>query len=146
MTGWRPSVVLKLLENLKKQEALMLNEEQNRKTHDLRVRISMEEERVEAEMERLQMALAGRKMVELAKLSSNGDGDAAAVDMALKGVLAGLERVMKAADCVRLKTLKGILDVLTPMQCVDFLAANIAMQLRLREWGMKDMNVNQDNN
>ncbi|RDY08134.1 Protein DOG1-like 4, partial [Mucuna pruriens] len=152
MTGWKPSMVFRHLESLKKQPGIFsITEEQGRKTEELRMRIRMEEEKVEREMERQQVALADRKMVELVKLSSpaknagGGDGVDAVVEVALKGVLAGLEKVMKASDCVRLKTLKGVLDVLTPMQCVDFLAANIAMQLRLRQWGKKRDNVHQDN-
>ncbi|XP_028769778.1 protein DOG1-like 4 [Neltuma alba] len=84
------------------------------------------------------------KMVELAKLSSraegSGTGVAAAreVEVAVKGVLDGLERTMKGADCVRLKTLKGLLDLLTPLLCVEFLAAVLALQLRLRQWGKKE--------
>ncbi|KAL2579712.1 hypothetical protein AAZV13_15G078600 [Glycine max] len=163
MTGWKPSMVLKLLETLKKQAAsggdFVMTEEQARKIEELRKRTRMEEEKVEREMERQQVAMADRKMVELVKLTTRarngggGGGDAVA-EVALKGVLAGLERVMKASDCVRLKTLKGVLDVLSPMQCVDFLAANTAMQLRLRQWGKKKrdmpagstLNANHHNN
>ncbi|XP_027338161.1 protein DOG1-like 4 [Abrus precatorius] len=150
ITGWKPSIVFRLLETLKKPReecnVFDMNEEQQRKTEELRMRIRMEEEKVEREMERQQVAMADRKIVELAKLYSrvrNGGADVVAanvdgvVEVAMKGVLAGLERVMKASDCVRLKTLKGVLDLLTPMQCVEFLAANIAMQLRLRQWGKK---------
>ncbi|KAK7306527.1 hypothetical protein VNO77_44474 [Canavalia gladiata] len=154
ITGWKPSMVFRLLESLKKPREGTLNvfymtEEQQRKTEELRMKIRMEEEKVEREMERQQVAMADRKMMELVKMCSrgrsssssssssscNGDAVTTQVDVALKGLLAGLERVMKASDCVRLKTLKGVLDVLGPMQCVDFLAANIAMQLRLRQWG-----------
>lgn len=157
MTGWKPSMVFSLVENLKKGSVFAMGEEQGKKTEELRVKIKMEEEKVEREMERLQVAMADRKIVELVKLTRNNGGDAgggdkvdAVVEVALKGVLAGLERVMKGSDCVRLKTLKGVLDLLSPMQCVDFLAANIAMHLRLRQWGKKRdiacsmLNVNQD--
>lgn len=146
VTGWKPSAVFRLVESLKKTNTFEMTEEQQRKIEELRVRIRMEEEKVEREMERQQVAMADRKMVELAKLcgrTRNG-GDVVVeaqvdgvVEVALKGVIAGLEKIMKASDCVRLKTLKGVLDVLSPMQCVEFLAANIAMQLRLRQWGKK---------
>lgn len=115
------------------------------------------------EMERQQVAMADRRMVELARLSSRvigrggsgGDGGdevmvasttttAAQIDglveAALKNLLGGLERVMKMADCVRLKTLKGLLEVLSPMQCVDFLAAKSMVQIQLRKWGKKREN------
>lgn len=151
VTGWKPSTAFKLLESLKKNNILKMTEEQERKVEELRVRMRMEEEKVEREMERQQVAMADRKVVELAKLSSRGGGGGGVrvvnnggggvvdgvVEVALKGVFAGLEKVMKASDCVRLKTLKGVLDVLAPMQCVHFLAATIAMQLRLRQWGKK---------
>ncbi|KAF2303080.1 hypothetical protein GH714_013614 [Hevea brasiliensis] len=59
------------------------------------------------------------------------------VQVALKGVMAGLEKVMKAVDCVRLRTLKGVLDVLSPLQCVEFLARIGMLQILLRQWGKK---------
>lgn len=154
MSGWKPSMVFKIVENLKKGSTFVLDEEQGKKIEELRVKTKMEEDKVEREMERIQVAMADRKIVELVKLtrnisgpgcssgSSSGDGDGgerydALVEVALKGVFSGLEKVMKGSDCVRLKTLKGVLDVLTPMQCVDFLAANITTHLRLRQWGKK---------
>ncbi|KAL0407434.1 UNVERIFIED_CONTAM: protein DOG1-like 4 [Sesamum latifolium] len=117
-----------------------------KKIEALRVKIKVEEERVEREMERQQVGMADRKMVELATLERQAkkNGGAAAVaqvnglvEVALKGLLAGLEKVMKMADCVRLKTLKGMLDILTPMQCVDFLAAASMLQIQIRKWGKK---------
>lgn len=151
VTGWKPSTVFRLLDSLNKPSPAVegpstfnMTEEQQRKVEELRIKIRMEEEKVEREMERLQVAMADRKMVELAKLSSralNGHDTATQVDglveVALKGVMSGLEKLMKGADCVRLKTLKGVLDVLTPMQCAEFLAATLTLQLRLRQWGKK---------
>ncbi|KAJ6707182.1 hypothetical protein OIU85_027525 [Salix viminalis] len=63
--------------------------------------------------------------------------DGRLVEVALKGLMAGLEKVMKAADCVRLRTLKGVLDVLTPLQCVNFLAATSMLQIQIRQWGKR---------
>ncbi|KAL9670246.1 hypothetical protein QQ045_007797 [Rhodiola kirilowii] len=67
--------------------------------------------------------------VGLVKLASRAGNDAAekqraeeVVEVALKGLKIGLVKVMKAADCVRLKTMKGVLDIcLTPnsKQCVE---------------------------
>ncbi|KAJ9168696.1 hypothetical protein P3X46_020192, partial [Hevea brasiliensis] len=59
------------------------------------------------------------------------------VQVALKGVIAGLEKVIKAVDCVRLRTLKGVLDVLSPLLCVEFLAGIGMLQILLRQWGKK---------
>ncbi|KAG6407271.1 hypothetical protein SASPL_130257 [Salvia splendens] len=141
VTGWKPSLAFRLLDSLKEARSESgsslagLSEDQVRGIEALRVRIKAEEERVEREMERQQVAMADRKMVELARL----DGEAAEVEVevevALKGLVAGMEKVMKMADCVRLKTMKGVLDVLSPMQCVQFLAATSMMQIQMRKWG-----------
>ncbi|XVF87318.1 hypothetical protein PTKIN_Ptkin18bG0110700 [Pterospermum kingtungense] len=148
LTGWKPSMMFRLVESMRTTRVpgpglAELTEEQVRKIEQLRVKIKLEEEKVEREMERQQVAMADRKMVELVRMASrirNGevvgqvDG---LVEVALKGALAGLERVMKAADCVRLKTLKGVLDVLNPSQSVDFLAGTCMVQIQLRQWGQK---------
>ncbi|XP_068496773.1 protein DOG1-like 4 [Phaseolus vulgaris] len=141
MTGWKPSTVFRQVENLKKGNVLVMTEEQEKKMEELKMKIKMEEEKVEREMERQQVAMADRRMVQLSKLTSRARSAGSEMDsvaeVAVKEVLAGLERVMKASDCVRLKTLKGVLDLLTPMQSVDFLAANITTLLRFNQWGKK---------
>ncbi|KAL9321103.1 hypothetical protein ACSQ67_012942 [Phaseolus vulgaris] len=141
MTGWKPSTVFRQVESLKKGSVLVMTEEQEKKMEELKMKIKMEEEKVEREMERQQVAMADRRMVQLSKLTSRARSAGSEMDsvaeVAVKEVLAGLERVMKASDCVRLKTLKGVLDLLTPMQSVDFLAANITTLLRFNQWGKK---------
>jgi len=82
------------------------------------------------------VAMADRKMVELARLGCHVGGESVmVVEAAVRGLSMGLEKMVKAADCVRLKTLKGILDILTPPQCVEFLAAAATFQVQLRRWG-----------
>ncbi|EOY27979.1 hypothetical protein QUC31_012775 [Theobroma cacao] len=148
LTGWKPSMIFRLVESMRRTRVpgpglAELTEEQLRKIEQLRMKIKLEEEKVEREMERQQVALADRKMVELVRMASRirkgelvGQVDGL-VEVAIKGILAGLERVMKAADCVRLKTLKGVLDVLNPSQSVDFLAGTCMLQIQLRQWGQR---------
>ncbi|XVF40319.1 hypothetical protein PTKIN_Ptkin01aG0104000 [Pterospermum kingtungense] len=147
-TGWKPSIIFRLVESMRKIRVpgpglAELKEEQLKEIEQLRMKIKLEEEKVEREMERQQVAMADQKIVELVRMArriKNGelvgqvDG---LVEVALKGILGGLERVMKAADCVRLKTLKGVLDVLNPSQSVDFLAGICMLQIQLRQWGQR---------
>lgn len=151
ITDWKPSTAFQLIESLRRGRRAVggsyslgdLTDEQARKIERLRAKIKMEEEKVEREMERQQMAMADRKMVELARLASrirNGETTyqmEGLVDVALKGLMSGLERVMKAGDCVRLKTLKVLLEILGPLQSVRFLAAMSALQIQIRQWGHK---------
>ncbi|XP_030547258.2 protein DOG1-like 4 [Rhodamnia argentea] len=147
LTGWKPSAAFRVVEALRARGAAMA-EDQMKRIEQLRARIRLEEERVEREMERQQVAVADRRMVELARLAGRrGEASAAAaatadkvdglVDAAVKGLASGLERIMKAADCVRLKTLKGLLDELSPSQGVEFLAAMSTLQVQVRRWGKK---------
>ncbi|KAF2303116.1 hypothetical protein GH714_013903 [Hevea brasiliensis] len=102
----------------------------------------LEEEKVEREMERQQVTVADKKIAELVRLVireewEGSEAGGGTVVVALKGVMAGIEKVMKAVDCVRLRTLKGVLDVLSPLQCVEFLAGIGMLQILLRQWGKK---------
>lgn len=90
-------------------------------------------------MEKQQMALGGQRMVELARLARRTN-DARGkvmrqVDGEVKGLLQGLEKVMKIADYTRLNTLEGLLDVLNPRQGVDFLAVFAMLQIQMRKLG-----------
>ncbi|KAF2303223.1 hypothetical protein GH714_014810 [Hevea brasiliensis] len=84
-----------------------LTQEQMRKVEALRVKIRLEEEKVEREMERQQVAVADRKMAKLVRLLvrvKNGEQVRQVeglVQVALKGVMAGQEKAIKATDCVR---------------------------------------------
>lgn len=147
VTGWKPSMAFRLVVDAG------MSEEQMKKVEVLRAKIKAEEEKVEREMERQQVAMADRRMVELARLqvkSSSGSGDSAVVadeadmvaDVAVKNMLGGLEKVMKMADCVRLKTLKGLLDVMGPTHSIHFLASASMLQIQMRKCGKTQDNLN----
>ncbi|XP_062096996.1 protein DOG1-like 4 [Humulus lupulus] len=151
VTDWKPSSVFRLIESLRMSHVSKmkyLTEPQRKDIEELRVKIRLEEEKVEREMERQQVAMANRRMVELARLASGGVTAGALaghveglVEVALKGILCGLERMMKAADCVRLKAIKGVLELLTPMQRVDFLTAICMLQVQLRQVGKEKLST-----
>ncbi|CAN4084225.1 unnamed protein product [Withania somnifera] len=121
---WKPSMAFRLV-----GFAGDLSDEQWKDIDGLRGKIRGEEEKVE----RQQVAIGDRKMVELTSCDNNNE----LVELALKGLVMSLERVMKMADCVRLKTLKGLLEILSPIQCVDFLAAMTTLQFQMRKRGRK---------
>ncbi|CAE6188727.1 unnamed protein product [Arabidopsis arenosa] len=142
LTGWKPSTVFRMVDRLRKYSRVVLVEAQVRKLEELRVKTKFDEQKIEREMERYQVAMADRKMVELARLGCHLGGESVVeVEAAVRGLATGLEKMVKAADCVRLKTLKGILDILAPPQCVEFLAAAATFQVQLRRWGNRRHNV-----
>ncbi|MCL7026891.1 hypothetical protein MKW94_001444 [Papaver nudicaule] len=144
MTGWKPSLLYRLLTTLNHGTSRMkLTEDQLEKMEKLRCRTGLEEEKVEREMERQQVSMADRKMVELARLQSrlrNGETGSEVeelVQVAMKVLVSALEKIVKTADCVRLKALKGVLEILTPLQCVDFMAAFLMLQIQMRRLGKR---------
>ncbi|XP_050207237.1 protein DOG1-like 4 [Mercurialis annua] len=148
ITGWKPSAAFKLVDSVRKNNHTLaeLTHDQESKIEELRRKIKWEEDKVEREMERQQVAIANGKMVELTRMVYKVSGiQASQVEglarVALKGLMAGLEKVMKSADCVRLRALKGILDVLSPLQCVEFLAATCMLHIKLRQQGKKKNSI-----
>lgn len=142
MTGWKPSLAFRLVDTLRRVVVPGmglggLSEAQLSSIEQMRVGTRMEEEKVEMEMERLQMALAGRRMVELSRVMGRArDGEVVdGVEVALEALMRGLEKVAVSADCVRLKALKRVVEVLTPLQSVDYMAAVIMLQVQFRNWG-----------
>ncbi|CAN8325183.1 unnamed protein product [Cochlearia groenlandica] len=146
LTGWKPSTAFRMVDRMMRKSwrqtaaTVVLEEAQVKKLEELRIKTKFDEDKIEREMERYQVAMGDRKMVELARLGCHvtgevGDDSMVMVNAAVKGLAKWLEKMVKAADCVRLKTLKGILDVLAPRQCVEFLADASAFQVQLRKCG-----------
>ncbi|KAF5191867.1 Delay of germination [Thalictrum thalictroides] len=150
ITGWKPSITFKLITSLRQarisgSSLVNLTDEQVKRLEKLRLKISEEEEKVEREMERHQVSIADKKMLQLARLSTGqmkehkeiAEELKRLVDVAMNNLLVGLEKMMKAADCVRLKAIKEVLDLLTPLQSVDFMVASLMLQIQLRNWGKR---------
>ncbi|KZV40032.1 hypothetical protein F511_12427 [Dorcoceras hygrometricum] len=107
VTGWKPSMAFRLVDTLSKSDRQCggslrgMTEEQAKMIEALKVKIGLEEEGVEREMERQQVSVADRKIVELVKLEiqakRSGSAEAVAkvnelVEASLKGMLAGWRR------------------------------------------------------
>lgn len=48
-----------------------------------------------------------------------------------------LREILEKADDLRLRTLKNVVDILSPIQAVHFLIAAAQLHLRVHEWGVK---------
>lgn len=54
----------------------------------------------------------------------------------LDAKIAQLARVVKKADDLRLKTVRSVVDLLTPQQAAEFLVAASELQLGIQAWGL----------
>uniref|UniRef100_A0A2N9ILC8 DOG1 domain-containing protein n=1 Tax=Fagus sylvatica TaxID=28930 RepID=A0A2N9ILC8_FAGSY len=74
---------------------------------------------------------------ELMRSGGGGGDQEEQVRLALLPKEEGLEKILQKADDLRLRTLKAILDVVTPVQAVHFLIAAAELHLRLHDWRKK---------
>lgn len=141
-TGWKPSLAFNLVDSLRRGVMGELSEYQLEKVEEVKRKARSEEEKVERRMERLQMDLAGKGVMELARVSSRGEGDLGG-DVGLrmkagmiKGLLEELESVVRRADAIRMKTLVSVIAILSPIQGVDFLTSAVTIQIQIMRWGI----------
>ncbi|KAL9158705.1 hypothetical protein ABFS82_08G087000 [Erythranthe guttata] len=105
-----------------------------------------EEKEITEKLAKLQETVADSSMVELShavsELIQEEAGDRVAeqegrVEAALAPKEEGLVGVLEKADELRMKTLKGVIDILSPTQGVHFLIAAAELHLRVHDWGKK---------
>lgn len=59
------------------------------------------------------------------------------IESTLEPKVDGLEKILEKADDLRMRTLQGIVDILTPQQATHFLIAAAELHLSLHDWGKK---------
>ncbi|KAM4106272.1 hypothetical protein ACB094_04G054100 [Castanea mollissima] len=160
--GWRPSMAFHLLyskSGLQLEDKFTelvrgfssgdlgdLSSSQLNQVDAFQRRTIKEEKEITEKMAELQETVADSTMVELSHVVSelmrerggsvNGVEEER-VESTLGTKEEGLEDILQNADDLRLRTLKAILEVLTPIQAVHFLIAAAELHLRLHDWGKK---------
>nr|XP_010920869.1 protein DELAY OF GERMINATION 1-like [Elaeis guineensis] len=154
--GWRPSVAFHLLysksglqleaqlgeviRGVPTRDLADLSLEQLQRINELQCRTIRKEKEISEEEARTQEGVADTQMVELSHVLSETGGTAEAAEMmetAMQEKREGMGRVLEKADELRLETLKGVVEILRPMQAVHFLIAAAELQLWLHEYGTK---------
>lgn len=145
--------LMELIEGLKTCDLGDLSVSQITQLDELQRKTIVEERDVTEMMAKHQETVADASMVELSRVVSEmmrkkeeregGEGGERKreieerVEETLGMKENGLEEILKKADELRMRTLKGIVDVLSAKQSVHFLIAAAELHLRLHEWGMK---------
>ncbi|XP_052181887.1 protein DELAY OF GERMINATION 1 [Diospyros lotus] len=96
-----------------------------------------EENMLSSRMASLQENIADDPLAAVARsLSPIGESDVD-TDRALDAHAKAMASMLGEADQLRLRTLKDLMGILTPLQGVEFLAASKKLQLSMHEWGKK---------
>lgn len=160
--GWRPSMAFhllyslaglqlearlsELLEGLKTGDVGDLSPSQLGRVNDLQKQTVKEERELTEKLAAQQETVADSPMVELSHLATELMKDHDLVDAETVNERVGktleskenkLEEIFKKADDLRLRTLKNVVRILSPIQAVHFLIAAAQLHLKLHEWGMK---------
>ncbi|KAK9266215.1 hypothetical protein L1049_012418 [Liquidambar formosana] len=163
--GWRPTMAFHLLyskSGLQLEDRLAdlicglstgdladLSPTQLAQADELQRRTVREEKELTGKLAKQQERVADSSMVELSHIatelirsgqtSQNAAGGGGLEDGRVESTLApkeeGLEEVLARADDLRLRTLKAVIEILTPIQAVHFLIAAAELHQRLHEWG-----------
>ncbi|KAK6128416.1 hypothetical protein DH2020_037852 [Rehmannia glutinosa] len=143
--GWRPSMAFHLLYSKCGIQLEANLGEMMRGVNDLQKAVIREEKEITEKFARQQETVADSSMVELShavtEAMREGNQDRTVEDERVQATLGpkeeGLAAVLQSADDLRLKTLKQVVNILSPIQGVYFLIAAAELHLRLHEWGRK---------
>ncbi|KAL9234995.1 hypothetical protein vseg_009801 [Gypsophila vaccaria] len=155
--GWRPSMAFhllysasglqleaglsELLSGLNTGDLADLSPSQLDRVNKLHRRTIKEEKALTESLAAYQETVADSSMVELAHLATEStqspDSVSRRVDSELAGKEERLESILCGADELRLRTLKDVVKILSPVQAAHFLIAAAELHLRVHEWGKK---------
>lgn len=159
--GWRPSMAFHLLysksgiqlepnlhdliRGLTKGDLGNLNGDQLGKIDELQSKTIREERKLSENLAKVQESVADTSMVEISHVVSEimreETGQVDEHEENIKTNIGNKEEslldLLKKADELRLRTIKEVLKILTPVQAVHFLIAAAELHLRIHEWGKK---------
>ncbi|CDO96811.1 unnamed protein product [Coffea canephora] len=105
--------------------------------NQLQRRTIKQEEELSQQLACLQEKIADQPFALIAKESSHVASQNVQADEALDEHSTSMVRILEEADKLRIKTLKEMMNILSPVQAVDFLVAGKKLHLCIHDWGQK---------
>lgn len=135
ISGFKPSMVFPLVKN---SVGEFLSDEQSHRIELVRAEITRGERDMEQAMARIQESLAEPPifylMMQMGKLV---DGEVPGFDTAMDDLKKSMAEIIGDADDLRASAVRKILEILSPVQSVKFLAAAAEFQLQARKLGLQ---------
>ncbi|KAI3857017.1 hypothetical protein MKW98_030507 [Papaver atlanticum] len=103
--------------------------------NELHCKTVKEEEMISNRLELLQEDIGEQQLASSINTSNDCETNAQVMNKAIDDHAAELASIWEEADRLRLKTVKELIHILTPLQAVDFLVAAKKLYLSMHEWG-----------
>ncbi|KAI3819076.1 hypothetical protein L1987_12898 [Smallanthus sonchifolius] len=133
IAGFKPALAFRIVG----RSVQDMSPEQVERMDRLREETKEEERRLENELARIQESVAAPPMVEITRRGDYSlvDGEYDDIESAVEVLRGEMEVVVANADMLRTRTAERVVEILTPVQNVKFLAAVTELQLKIRVWG-----------
>lgn len=135
VTGFKPSLFLKLINGSVGNDFLSV--EQLERIEAVKVEIRREERGIDDIVARVQESVAAPPLFYLmTRAERRLDRGVSDLDTAMDKLKTSMVVVMEKADELRGETLRRVVEILSPVQTVKFLAGAAQFQLQTRRWGL----------
>lgn len=135
IAGFKPGLAFRILG----RSVDDLSREQSERVEMLRMETKTEERELENELVAIQESVAAPPIVEVSRRENfpvNGDQcDTEDMESVMETLRGEMEVVLANADMLRSRTAERLVEILTPVQNLRFLAAVTELQLKIRIWG-----------
>ncbi|XP_068483716.1 protein RESPONSE TO ABA AND SALT 1-like [Phaseolus vulgaris] len=126
---YKPSLILRLADCAVKS----FTPEQRDKMERVRDETKRAEREISEAMASVQESMASPRMLALVR---EVDGEITEQELALRGLKEALKKVSERGDALRASTMRKVVEILSPPQTVQLLAATMRFQMRVRKHGL----------
>ncbi|XP_050227204.1 protein ZW2-like [Mercurialis annua] len=131
---FKPSVIFRIITN----SLTDLTPEQSERIQQLKIETRIQERALTEAMARIQESLAAPPILGLTRRSARLiDGEVSDMEVAVEALKAAMLTVLESADALRGSVVIGLVEILSPVQAVRFLAAALEFQIQMRAWGRR---------
>ncbi|KAK1437133.1 hypothetical protein QVD17_02918 [Tagetes erecta] len=133
IAGFKPGLAFRLVARAVDEMSVNQQEQMER----LRTEVKEEERKLENDLARVQESVAAPAIVEITRGGDRRlhDGMYDEMTSAVEILSREMEGVVANADMLRTRTAERVVEILTPVQSLKFLAAATELQMKIREWG-----------
>ncbi|KAK1421342.1 hypothetical protein QVD17_23594 [Tagetes erecta] len=132
LAGFKPSLAIYVVKSC----GVEFSSDQADKLERLSVEVKDKERDITTRLAELEEQVVAPPMLALARMGGKEvNGMMNEVDTAVDRIAASMEVLVASADYLREKTVTKVVEMLTTVQTVRFLAAMVQLQLTIRRWG-----------